>query len=79
MTDRGGKERQGREDGIRPETDILAQTVTHHRGRPCGRSSFPKGGGVSLGPSLAGRGTLGLAVTRGEEMKENSRAKCNDF
>ena len=31
-------------------TDTLAQTVTHLRERPCGRSSFPKGGGVSLGP-----------------------------
>ena len=32
------------------ETDTLAQPVTHLRGRPRGRSSFPKGGGVSLGP-----------------------------
>ena len=43
-------DRQGREDGIRSETDTLAQPVTHLRGRPRGRSSFPKGGGVSLGP-----------------------------
>ena len=43
-------DRQGREDGIRSETDTLAQPVTHLRGRPHGRSSFPKGGGVSLGP-----------------------------
>ena len=42
--------RQGREDGIGSETDTLAQPVTHLRGRPRGRSSFPKGGGVSLGP-----------------------------
>ena len=31
-----------------------------------GRSSFPKGGGVSLGPAPAGHGALGLAVTRGD-------------
>ena len=43
-------DRQGREDGIGSETDTLAQPVTHLRGRPRGRSSFPKGGGVSLGP-----------------------------
>ena len=43
-------DRQGREDGIGSETDTLAQPVTHLRGRPHGRSSFPKGGGVSLGP-----------------------------
>ena len=48
-------DRQGREDGIRSETDTLAQTVTHLRGRPRGSSSFPKGGGVSLGPGPAGR------------------------
>ncbi|XP_055423578.1 uncharacterized protein LOC129643285 [Bubalus kerabau] len=48
-------DRQGREDGIGSETDTLAQTVTHLRGRPRGSSSFPKGGGVSLGPGPAGR------------------------
>ena len=48
-------DRHGREDGIRSETDTLAQPVTHLRGRPHGRSSFPKGGGVSLGPGPAGR------------------------
>src|SRR5574337_1270789 len=60
------KNKVWREDGIGSETDTRAQPVTHLRGRPHGRSSFPKGGGVSLGPSLAGRGTLGLAVTRGD-------------
>ena len=45
---------QGTGDGIRSETDTLAQTVTHLRERPCGRSSFPKGGGVSLGPAGPG-------------------------
>ena len=44
-------DRQGREDGIRSETDKLAQTVTHLRERPWGSGSFPKGGGISLGPS----------------------------
>ena len=29
--------------------------MTHLRGRPRGSSSFPKGGGVSLGPGPAGR------------------------
>ena len=48
-------DRKGREDGLRSETDTLAQTVTHLRGRPRGSSSFPKGGGVSLGPGPAGR------------------------
>ena len=45
---------QGTGDGIRSEIDTLAQTVTHLRERPCGRSSFPKGGGVSLGPAGPG-------------------------
>ena len=55
--------------GIRCEKNTLAQTVTLLRGRPRGSSSFPKGGGVSLGPGpgwTAGRGALGLAVTRGD-------------
>ena len=41
---------QGTGDGIRSETDTLAQTDTRRRERPCASSSFPKGGGVSLGP-----------------------------
>ena len=47
-------DRQGREDGIWPKIDTLAQTVNHLRGRPHGRSSSPKGGGVSLGWTPAG-------------------------
>ena len=47
-------EGQGTGDGIRSEIDTLAQTVAHLRERPCGRSSFPKGGGVSLGPAGPG-------------------------
>ena len=43
-------DRHGREDGIRSETDTLAQTVTPRRERLCGSSGFPKGGGVSFGP-----------------------------
>ena len=39
---------QGTGDGILSETDTLAQTVTHLREGPCGRSSFPKGGGRQL-------------------------------
>ena len=58
-------DRQGREDGIGSETDTLAQPVTHLRGRPRGRSSFPKGGGVSALVRQDGLSALGLAVTRG--------------
>ena len=58
-------DRHGREDGILSKTDTLAQTVTHLRERPCGRSSFPKGGGVSALVRPDGLSALGLAVTRG--------------
>ena len=47
----------GREHGIRSETDTLAQILTHLRERPCRRSSFFKGGGVSLGPGPSEAGS----------------------
>ena len=46
--------RKETEDGISSETHTPEETMKDLRERPCGRSSFPKGGGVSLGPAGPG-------------------------
>ena len=50
------------------------QTVTHLRERPCGRSSFPKGGGVSLGP--AGPGWTQCPGPLEEQFCHQLRTEC---